>query len=79
MFAILLPDTPEHRAGALRASEPSPALPTTPHLKSGLYILRHQSNEAECDVTYVIFWPQKNTWHDDAELSVRQNRLTFMR
>jgi hypothetical protein len=28
---------------------------------------------------YVIYWPQKTTWTDDAESSVRRNRITFMR
>jgi hypothetical protein len=68
-----------YSADALRASGHSPARPTTPHLRSGLYILRHENAEAERDILYVIFWPQATTWNDDAESAVRQNRVTFMR
>lgn len=28
---------------------------------------------------YIVFWPEKETWRDDAPASIRRNRVTFMR
>jgi hypothetical protein len=66
-------------AAALRASEDNPADPSAPHLRSGLYILRHVGNGFDQDLIYIIFWPQTSTWDDNAESAVRRNRVTFMR
>jgi hypothetical protein len=52
--------------------------PDTPHLRSGLYILRQQSPGLSESV-YVIYWPQPGTWRDGADSSIRKNRVTFMR
>jgi hypothetical protein len=41
--------------------------------------LRHPGGESGHDMLYVIYWPQNTTWNDDAESSVRRNRVTFMR
>ena len=46
-------------------------------LKPGLYIvLPSQGISREL---YIIFWPEKDTWRDDAISSVRRNRVTFIR
>jgi hypothetical protein len=66
-------------ADALRTSEDDPAIPTTPRLRSGLYILRYPGGQSKQEMLYVIYWPQKTTWNDDAESSIRRNRVTFMR
>jgi hypothetical protein len=56
----------------------APLSPDTPYLRSGLYILRQQSSGLQESV-YVIYWPQPETWNDNADSSVRKNRVTFMR
>ena len=33
----------------------------------------------EQDLFYVIFWPETETWDDNALSSVSRNRVTFMR
>ena len=46
-------------------------------LQPGLYIaLPPQPIRQEL---YIVFWPEKGTWRDDAPASVRRNRITFMR
>ncbi|KAJ7656315.1 hypothetical protein DFH06DRAFT_1091207 [Mycena polygramma] len=52
----------------------------TPHLRSGLYVLRAPNAEpAQSEEIFVIYWPEPSTWNDDAVSSVRRNRATFMR
>jgi len=48
-----------------------------PTLRSGLYIVRPAFDNQE--LIYVIYWPEKDTWDDNADDSVRRNRVTFMR
>ncbi|KAF7309973.1 VWFA domain-containing protein [Mycena indigotica] len=57
-----------------------PQSDTTPHLRSGLYVL-HTSHAARPDSEqlFVIYWPEPTTWDDDAISSVRRNRVTFLR
>jgi hypothetical protein len=66
-------------ADALRTSQDSPAAPETPRLRSGLYLLRCLDSAGESGKLYVLYWPQSSTWNDNAESSVRRNRVTFMR
>jgi hypothetical protein len=66
-------------ADALRNSQDSPAAPETPRLRSGLYLLRSLDITGELGKLYVLYWPQSSTWNDNAESSVRRNRVTFMR
>lgn len=47
-----------------------------PTLRSGLYFLRHPSDES---VVYVVHWPEDTTWNDNATSTVHRNRVTFMR
>lgn len=48
-----------------------------PTLRPGLYLL--DSRHVEQDVFYVIFWPEAETWDDNALSSVSRNRVTFIR
>lgn len=47
-------------------------------LRSGLYIIRTSSSTSE-EQTYVVYWPEDETWDDKAGLTVQRNRVTFMR
>lgn len=54
-----------------------------PYLRSGIYLLTvpaesvHQIPSGP--TLYVIYWPEDETWDDDARTSVQKNRVTFMR
>jgi hypothetical protein len=67
-----------YSAQLLERSMNTPLLPDSPHLRSGLYILRQRSSGLQENV-YVMYWPQDGTWSDNADASVRKNRVTFMR
>jgi hypothetical protein len=62
------------RAKKLLATEDDPSYPT---LRSGLYVLRPSPEDQS--LIYVVYWPEQTTWNDDADESVRRNRVTFMR
>ena len=49
-----------------------------PILRSGLYIMRTSTSNAE-EQTYVLYWPEDTTWDDNAASMVQRNRVTFMR
>ena len=49
-----------------------------PILRSGLYIIRALTSPSE-ERTYVVYWPEDETWDDEAALTVQRNRVTFMR
>ena len=51
---------------------------STPTLRSGLYIVR-SFNTNNDEQLFVLYWPQETTWDDSAVLSVRRNRVTFIR
>jgi len=46
-------------------------------LQSGLYIA--VPPRAAASELYLVYWPEKATWQDDAPSSLRRNRITFMR
>ncbi|KAF5362168.1 hypothetical protein D9756_002245 [Leucocoprinus leucothites] len=46
-----------------------------PFLRSGIYIARPPKS----DILYAIYWPQDETWNDNAPSGPRRNRVTFMR
>ena len=50
-------------------------------LSSGLYIVTAGAGDAHPtdERHYVIYWPEDSTWNDSAPMSVRHNRVTFMR
>lgn len=55
----------------------------SPYLRSGIYLLILPS-DLESDQTlsaniYVVYWPEDETWDDDAHPSIQKNRVTFMR
>jgi hypothetical protein len=62
------------RAKKLLAAEDDPCHPP---LRSGLYVLRPCQEDPS--LIYVVYWPEQTTWNDDADESVRRNRVTFMR
>jgi hypothetical protein len=47
-------------------------------LRSGIYFFLPDLPES-LDIVYVIYWPERTTWDDDAISSVQRNRVTFMR
>jgi len=47
-------------------------------LRPGLYIARRFGSITEVQ-TYVVSWPEDTTWNDNADSTVRSNRVTFMR
>ncbi|KAI0257878.1 hypothetical protein BC834DRAFT_391257 [Gloeopeniophorella convolvens] len=49
-----------------------------PILRSGLYVVRSFTAEAEEQV-YVLYWPEDTTWDDHAVSTIQRNRVTFMR
>jgi hypothetical protein len=48
-------------------------------LSSGLYIVTASDAYPTDERHYVIYWPEDSTWNDSAPMSVRHNRVTFMR
>jgi hypothetical protein len=48
-----------------------------PSLRPGLYALTLQAG-FDVHRLLIIFWPEDTTWDDDAVLTVRRNRITFM-
>ncbi|KAG8926963.1 hypothetical protein FRC01_008174 [Tulasnella sp. 417] len=38
-----------------------------------------QDSESLHPVLYIIYWPEDETWNDDAPTSIQKNRVTFMR
>ncbi|KAF8306080.1 hypothetical protein DL93DRAFT_246104 [Clavulina sp. PMI_390] len=49
-------------------------------LPTGLYFIRGQAEpHSGAHRGYVVYWPEPNTWDDDANASVKRNRVTFMR
>ncbi|KIJ13981.1 hypothetical protein PAXINDRAFT_100347 [Paxillus involutus ATCC 200175] len=53
--------------------------PTTPTLRSGLYIIRTTEQTGNIKQIFVLYWPEPGTWDDSAALSIRHHRVTFMR
>jgi len=49
-----------------------------PKLRSGLYLVRTGFQDGVTQVL-AIYWPEDETWHDNAISSVRRNRVTFIR
>ncbi|PPQ72320.1 hypothetical protein CVT26_007277 [Gymnopilus dilepis] len=48
--------------------------------QSGLYaVLPSGKQDFDTVQIYIVYWPEKFTWHDDATSAVRRNRITFMR
>ena len=64
-----------HARSAALMQDGSDSMAPLNALKPGLYLVR----DMEGDMVYVIFWPQDTTWDDNAILSVKRNRETFMR
>ena len=54
------------------------AMGAEPILRSGLYVVRSFISPAE-EQAYVLYWPEDNTWNDQAVSTVQRNRVTFMR
>ncbi|CAE6443309.1 unnamed protein product [Rhizoctonia solani] len=55
---------------------------SSPVLRSGLYLALDPSHQDQgtSNAAYIIYWPEETTWDDQAaSLSVRQNRVLFMR
>ncbi|KAG8915782.1 hypothetical protein FRC00_014369 [Tulasnella sp. 408] len=54
-----------------------------PYLRSGIYLLINSppshSQSSSSTVIHVIYWPEDDTWNDNASASVQKNRVTFMR
>ncbi|KAF8321130.1 hypothetical protein DL93DRAFT_2224184 [Clavulina sp. PMI_390] len=51
-----------------------------PTLKTGLYFLMSSADSEQTHRPgYVLYWPEENTWDDNAMSTVRRNRVTFMR
>jgi hypothetical protein len=75
-FHLAVAITPDDvfRARKLLAAEGDASRPT---LRSGLYVLRPSAEDPSR--IYVVYWPEQTTWNDDADESVRRNRVTFMR
>ncbi|KAF8967726.1 hypothetical protein BDZ97DRAFT_507114 [Flammula alnicola] len=49
-------------------------------LQSGLYIARPQHMQGStASEIFIVYWPEKETWDDNAPSPVRRNRVTFMR
>ncbi|KAG8915780.1 hypothetical protein FRC00_014367 [Tulasnella sp. 408] len=55
----------------------------SPYLRSGIYLLTAPepsiSQVPSSPIIYVIYWPEDETWDDNARSSVQKNRVTFMR
>ncbi|KAG8962042.1 hypothetical protein FRC05_005629 [Tulasnella sp. 425] len=55
----------------------------SPYLRSGIYLLilpsDSESDHALSANIYVVYWPEDETWDDDAHPSIQKNRVTFMR
>ncbi|KIO19089.1 hypothetical protein M407DRAFT_31267 [Tulasnella calospora MUT 4182] len=54
-----------------------------PYLRSGIYLLINAPPShpqiSSSTVIHVIYWPEDETWNDNASSSVQKNRVTFMR
>ncbi|KIO18759.1 hypothetical protein M407DRAFT_31571 [Tulasnella calospora MUT 4182] len=55
-----------------------------PYLRSGIYLLlppipASNAQAPSLAVIYVIYWPEDETWNDDAPPTVQKNRVFFMR
>jgi hypothetical protein len=51
-------------------------------LPSGIYLAcpkSMKSRKAKEERIYVLYWPEEMTWNDCAIMSVRRNRVTFIR
>ncbi|KAG8915779.1 hypothetical protein FRC00_014366 [Tulasnella sp. 408] len=56
----------------------------SPYLRSGIYLFLPPISASDVQasssaVIYVIYWPEDETWNDDAPPNVQKNRVTFMR
>lgn len=55
----------------------------SPYLRSGIYLLIGPepsiSQVPSSPIIYIIYWPEDETWDDNARSSVQKNRVTFMR
>lgn len=51
---------------------------TTPHLRSGLYLLPTTPDDGP-PTFCLVYWPEQTTWDDNADESVRRNCVTFVR
>lgn len=56
----------------------------SPYLRSGIYLFlppvsASDSQKPSSVVIYIIYWPEDETWNDDAPPTVQKNRVTFMR
>ena len=62
-----------HSVDALLAGENNSMVP---HLRSGIYFVQSSSDDPRA---FIIYWPEKTTWNDNAVTSVSRNRVGFMR
>ncbi|KAG8938850.1 hypothetical protein FRC04_007415 [Tulasnella sp. 424] len=72
----------DDEVSALLLVEDNVSLNTRLSLRSGIYILSPTPPDDSSSVPpirYVIYWPEENTWDDNAIGAVRKNRVTFMR
>ncbi|KAG9039494.1 hypothetical protein FS837_000975, partial [Tulasnella sp. UAMH 9824] len=56
----------------------------SPSLRSGIYLFippisSSNTQAISSAVIYLIYWPEDETWNDDAPPSVQKNRVSFMR
>lgn len=56
----------------------------SPYLRSGIYLFLPPISPSDAQpsssaVIYIIYWPEDETWNDDALPNVQKNRVTFMR
>jgi hypothetical protein len=52
------------------------------YLRSGLYLYLSpvvDGSDPRSRLAYAIYWPEDETWNDNAVGAVRKNRITFMR
>lgn len=50
---------------------------STDSLQTGLYLL--DATEIQDGLRYIVYWPEKETWNDNAPSTLARNRVTFMR
>ncbi|KAG9042498.1 hypothetical protein FS837_010773 [Tulasnella sp. UAMH 9824] len=56
----------------------------SPYLRSGIYVFLPPVSTSDAQkpssvVIYIIYWPEDETWNDDAPPTAQKNRVTFMR
>ncbi|PVF98363.1 hypothetical protein CPB86DRAFT_733118 [Serendipita vermifera] len=67
----------QETASLLQARRDESSGITRPSLSAGIYLL--DARDVQDGLSYILFWPEDDTWKDNAGSAVARNRVTFMR